>query len=124
MRWGLARVTVRFGGRAARREVPVPVEPSDVTVVVGGDGAGKSTCLKSLVGLVQPDEGHGSRPPKSKIGYVSASGGLYTDLTVDENMAFAASAYGVRDADYDEMLDRLPPTAAGRPRPPPPPRRR
>jgi ABC-2 type transport system ATP-binding protein len=107
MKWGLDRVTVRFGGRVALREVTVPAEPSDVVVVVGGDGAGKSTCLKSLVGLVKPDEGHVSRPSKSKIGYVSASGGLYTDLTVDQNMAFVASTYGVRDADYDEMLDRL-----------------
>jgi ABC-2 type transport system ATP-binding protein len=114
MRWGLDRVTVRFGGRVALSEVTVSVEPSDVTVVVGGDGAGKSTCLRSLVGLVRPDEGQVSRPPKNRIGYVSASGGLYTDLTVDENMAFAASTYGVRDTDHAGMLERLGLAAARR----------
>lgn len=107
MKWGLDRVSVRFGARVALAEVTVPAEPSDVMVVVGGDGAGKSTCLKSLVGLVQPDEGRVSRPAKAKIGYVPATGGIYTDLTVEENMAFSSATYGVHDADHDGMLDRL-----------------
>lgn len=107
MRWGLDGVTVRFGSRVALADVTVPAEPSGVTVVVGGDGAGKSTCLRSLVGLVRPDEGRVSRPAKTRIGYVPATGGLYTDLTVEENVAFAASSYGVRGADVGAMLDRI-----------------
>jgi ABC-2 type transport system ATP-binding protein len=107
MKWGLDRVSVRFGSRVALAAVTVPAEPSGVTVVVGGDGAGKSTCLRSLVGLVRPDEGRVSRPDKARIGYVPTPGGLYTDLTVQENLAFASATYGVRDADYDGMLDRL-----------------
>ncbi|GLY90757.1 ABC transporter ATP-binding protein [Actinoallomurus iriomotensis] len=107
MRWGLDGVTVRFGSRVVLADVTVPAEPSAVTVVVGGDGAGKSTCLRSLVGLVRPDEGRVSRPPKTRIGYVPATGGLYPDLTVAENLAFAASSYGVRGADVGAMLDRI-----------------
>lgn len=107
MTWGLDRVSVRFGSRVALAEVTVPAAPSGVTVVVGGDGAGKSTCLRTIVGLVRPDEGDVRRPAKTRIGYVPASGGLYTDLTVEQNLAFTASAYGVRGAGYDETLDRL-----------------
>lgn len=107
MKWGLDRVSVRFGARAALAAVTVPAEPSGVTVVVGGDGAGKSTCLRSLVGLVRPDEGLVCRPVKARIGYVPATAGLYTDLTVEGNMAFTSAAYGVGDADYDGMLGRL-----------------
>jgi ABC-2 type transport system ATP-binding protein len=107
MKWGLDRVSVRFGSRVALAEVTVPAEPSDVTVIVGGDGAGKTTCLRTLVGLVRPDEGDVRRPGKTRIGYVPAAGGLYTDLTVEQNLAFTSSAYGVRDAGHDEMLDRL-----------------
>ncbi|MGI5230931.1 ABC transporter ATP-binding protein [Actinoallomurus sp. CA-142502] len=107
MRWGLDGVTVRFGSRVALADVTVPAEPSAVTVVVGGDGAGKSTCLRSLVGLVRPDEGRVSRPPKTRIGYVPATGGLYPDLTVAENLAFAVSSYGVPGADVGAMLDRI-----------------
>ncbi|MFB9839008.1 ATP-binding cassette domain-containing protein, partial [Actinoallomurus acaciae] len=107
MRWGLDGVTVRFGSRVALAGVTVPAEPSGVTVVVGGDGAGKTTCLRTLVGLVRPDEGRVSRPAKTRIGYVPATGGLYTDLTVEENLAFAVSSYGVRGADVGAMLDRI-----------------
>jgi ABC-2 type transport system ATP-binding protein len=107
MTWGLDGVTVRFGARVALADVTVPVERSGVTVVVGGDGAGKSTCLRCLAGLVRPGAGRVSRPPKRRIGYVPATGGLYPDLTVEENLSFAARAYGVRAPDHDGMLDRL-----------------
>ena len=105
--WGLEGVTVRYGSRVALADVTVPVEPSGVTVVVGGDGAGKSTCLRGLVGLVRPDEGRVRRPAKTRIGYVPATGGLYPDLTVEQNLAFSSSAYRVRDPRHGEMLDRL-----------------
>lgn len=99
MRWGLENVTVRFAGRSALLGVTLPVEPASVTVVVGGDGAGKSTCLRALVGLVGVEEGSVRRPSKAKIGYVPATAGHYADLTVDENMAFSATAYGLSGAE-------------------------
>ena len=43
MNWGLENVTVRRGQNLALRGVTVPADPSRVTVVIGGDGAGKST---------------------------------------------------------------------------------
>jgi ABC-2 type transport system ATP-binding protein len=91
--WGLEDVRVSYGRRVALDAVTVPVDPARVTVVVGGDGAGKSTCLKALVGLVQPGAGTVRRPAKEHIGYVPSTAGLYEDLTVQENLDFSADAY-------------------------------
>jgi ABC-2 type transport system ATP-binding protein len=108
--WGLEDVRVSYGRRVALRAVTVPVDPGRVTVVVGGDGAGKSTCLKALVGLLRPEAGAARRPAKERIGYVPATAGLYADLTVQENLDFCAVAYrlparqrGPREA---EILER------------------
>jgi len=111
MRWGLADVRVSFGGRAALAGVTVPADPSRVTVVVGGDGAGKSTCLKALVGLLRPAAGTVRRPPKQRVGYVPATAGLYADLTVQENLDFSADAYRLPAAERgpreQEILERI-----------------
>jgi ABC-2 type transport system ATP-binding protein len=109
--WGLDAVRVSFGRRAALDGVTLPVDPGRVTVVVGGDGAGKSTCLKTLVGLVRPDAGQVRRPAKERIGYVPATAGLYADLTVQENLGFTAVAYrlaaGRRGPMQDGILQRV-----------------
>ncbi|HEY5015712.1 MAG TPA: ABC transporter ATP-binding protein [Streptosporangiaceae bacterium] len=93
MTWGLEGVSVTRGRTVALAGVTVPAGPDGVTVVVGGDGAGKSSCLELLVGLMKPDAGAVRRPAKERIGYVPATAGLYADLTVDENLSFAADAY-------------------------------
>jgi len=93
MIWGLEDVRVTFGRRTALESVTVPVEPSGITVVVGGDGAGKSTCLRALVGLLEPRAGTVRRPAKDRTGYVPATAGLYADLTAAENLGFRARAY-------------------------------
>jgi ABC-2 type transport system ATP-binding protein len=93
MKWGLADVRVSRGRTVALDGVTVPVDPACVTVVLGGDGAGKSTCLETLVGLVEPDAGTVRRPAKEQTGYVSATSGLFADLTVQENLDFIAAAY-------------------------------
>ncbi len=118
MSFGLHEVSVRFGPRMALDRVSLTVDPGEVTVVVGGDGAGKSSALAALVGLLRPETGRVSRPPKSDLGYVPASAGLYVDLSVEENIAFVASAYGVpasqRDARADTLLERMGLTSARR----------
>jgi ABC-2 type transport system ATP-binding protein len=91
--WGLQDVSVSRGHTVALDSVTVSVDPSRITVVVGGDGAGKSTCLQALVGLLQPRSGSVCRPAKERIGYVPATAGLYADLTVQENIDFTADAY-------------------------------
>jgi len=93
--WGLEDARVSFGPRVALDGVTFAAEPSSVTVLVGGDGAGKSTALRALVGLVRLDAGRSRRPAKERIGYVPATGGIYPDLTVAENLAFSGTAYGL-----------------------------
>jgi ABC-2 type transport system ATP-binding protein len=108
--WGLEDVRVGFGRRVALDGVTVPAAAASVTVVVGGDGAGKSTCLKALVGLVRPQAGLVRRPAKEHTGYVPATAGLYADLTVQQNLDFSAGAYrmpaGQRRQREQEMLER------------------
>jgi ABC-2 type transport system ATP-binding protein len=110
MRWGLEDVRISYGRRVALDAVTVPVDPGRVTVVVGGDGAGKSTCLKALVGLLQPEAGAVRRPAKEHIGYVPSTAGLYADLTVQENLDFCAAAYRLparrRGPSEAEILER------------------
>jgi ABC-2 type transport system ATP-binding protein len=75
--------------------------------VVGGDGAGKSTCLRTLVGLVRPQAGSVRRPAKERIGYVPATAGLYADLTVQQNLDFSARAYRLPAAQREEREQQL-----------------
>jgi ABC-type multidrug transport system ATPase subunit len=95
MTWGVSDVEVRFGRRVALDEVSLDVPAGQVTAVVGGDGAGKTTLLRSLVGATRVDRGEVRRPRAARIGYLAATSGTYPDLTVDENLEFAAAAYGV-----------------------------
>jgi ABC-2 type transport system ATP-binding protein len=107
MSWGLRDVDATRGRDRVLYGVTVPVDPSRVTVVVGGDGAGKSTCLEVLVGLVRATSGTVARPPKERIGYVPATAGLYADLTVAENFDFSAKAYGLSGREYRQKADKL-----------------
>jgi ABC-2 type transport system ATP-binding protein len=93
--WGLEAVTVGFGERMALRDVSLEIPEGRVTGVVGGDGAGKTTLLRCLAGALAPDSGTVRRPVARRIGYLASSSGTYPDLTVEENLAFAATAYGV-----------------------------
>lgn len=110
MNWGLTDVRVSRGRNVALAGVTVPVLEGCVTVVVGGDGAGKSTCLDVLVGLLEPDAGIVRRPAKEHIGYVPATAGLYEDLTVQENLDFSADAFRLsrseRTRKAEKILDR------------------
>jgi len=78
-----------------------------VTAVIGGDGAGKTTLLRALAGVVRPTAGTVRGPARRRIGYVAGASGLYDDLSVAENVAFVAGAYGVRDAELEARLAEL-----------------
>jgi ABC-2 type transport system ATP-binding protein len=106
MSWGAVDVTVRLGRRVALERVSLDAVPGQVTAVVGGDGAGKTTLLRVLVGLIRPGSGTVTRPPADQLGYFGAASGVYPDLTVAENLSFAAAAYHVEDRRRkDEMLE-------------------
>jgi ABC-2 type transport system ATP-binding protein len=104
--WGVHDLYVRYGRRAALEGVSLRVPSREVTAVVGGDGSGKSTLLRTLAGAMRPVSGSVDRPPARRIGYVAATSGVYTDLTVDENIIFVARAYGLQDGRQDGLKAR------------------
>lgn len=107
MRLGLEDVVVRRRGHVGLAVPRVDFHPGTLTAIVGGDGAGKTTLLRVLVGAVAPTAGRVQAPPRDRIGYVSAGSGVYPDLTVDENLRWAAAAYRVRGITQTERIDRL-----------------
>jgi len=96
--WGVRDLTLRYGRRTILDVVSLEVPAGAVTAVIGGDGAGKTSLLRCLAGVVRPAAGSVRRPERRRIGYVAGAGGVYTDLSVAENIAFVAGAYGVRGA--------------------------
>jgi len=96
MSWHLKNVTVRYSSTLALDNVAIAIEPGVVHAVIGGDGAGKSTLLKVITGLNLGQSGQISLPPQKQIGYVPSDGGMFGELTVDENMEFVADVHRLK----------------------------
>jgi len=107
---GATGVSVELGGRRVLDDVTVHVAPGEVVAVVGGDGAGKSTLLRALVGEIQPGSGSIAAPAPERIGYLPASAGSWSALTVQQNLDFAGGVYGLAGEQLAsrtrELLDR------------------
>ncbi len=109
---GLSR---RFEGVEALRGLDLEVPEGELFGLVGPDGAGKTTAIRILAGLLAPTSGTakvlGHDIParagglKSGLGYLSQMFTLYGDLTVDENIEFFAEIHLVRD--FRERRDEL-----------------
>jgi ABC-2 type transport system ATP-binding protein len=95
--WGVTNLTVRFGHTVALDDVSLQLEPGTVHAVVGGDGAGKTTLLRIVAGIGLDHLGTLQLPGPGRTGYVPPAGGVFVDLSVDENMQFIADAYRLRD---------------------------
>ena len=105
--WGVRDLTVRYGTNAALDGVTLAVPAGAVTAVIGGDGAGKTTLLRALAGVVPASAGSVDRPDRRRIGYVAGAAGVYDDLSVDENVEFVASAYGLTAREREERSAEL-----------------
>ncbi len=115
----LQGVSKRFGWTWALRSVDLRLERGELLALMGPNGAGKSTLLKILATLVKPTEGEvrvlGHDPGeesggiREKVGFLSAHGYLYDELTARENLRFAALMSGVTDwrDRAGEALDRV-----------------
>lgn len=95
--FGLEDVTVEIGGRVALSGITVELTAGNVTALIGGDGAGKTTASRALVGLTRVTSGKVRRPPAGAIGYQPEGAGTWADLTVAENLDFVARAHGRPD---------------------------
>lgn len=96
-----SRMTRRFGELLAVDDVDLQVHPGEVVGLLGANGAGKTTVIRMLLGLLRPTRGRvrlfglpPSRETRRRTGYVSQGLGLYDDLTPKENLAFAQAAFG------------------------------
>ena len=113
----LRGLTRRFGENVAVDGLTLEVRPGELFGVVGPDGAGKTTTLRMLAGVLPPSDGEGiihgvdvGRDPegvKPFIAYMSQQFGLYTDLTVRENIEFYADLYRVPRGERPSRLERL-----------------
>ena len=102
---GAQGATRRFGELLAVDGVDLAVAAGEVVGLIGANGSGKTTLIRMLLGLLVPTAGRvrlfgepPSRQTRARLGYVPQSLGLYEDLTVAENMAFSAAAYGSQHA--------------------------
>ncbi len=105
MTWGLDRISVDFGTTKALDSVSLALKPGEVAVVVGGDGAGKTTLCRSIVGLQPISSGEVSRP--DRVGYQPASSGVWRDLTVMENLRLVAGAYRLDSTHASDRIAEL-----------------
>ena len=101
-------VSKTFVARPVLRDVSLAVPARQAVCLCGINGAGKSTLLRIGAGLLRPDggevriDGHDIRAApeaaKRRLGMISHAGMAYPELTVGENLLFAARLYGVPDA--------------------------
>jgi ABC-2 type transport system ATP-binding protein len=109
------RVVRRFGGTTAVDGVSLDVRRGEMFGLIGPDGAGKTTAIRLLCGLLHADGGTirvldldpvgQHRALTARVGYLSQRFSLYGDLSIDENIAFFAEIHGV--SDYHARRDRL-----------------
>jgi ABC-2 type transport system ATP-binding protein len=105
----LDRVTKKYGDVVAVRELNLSIERGEMFGLIGPDGAGKTTTIRLMCGLLKVTAGTvrvlGRDPVRDharvtqSIGYLSQRFSLYGDLSVDENIAFFAEIHGLRMSD-------------------------
>lgn len=113
----LDRVTKRFGTTVAVNDVSLEIHRGEMFGLIGPDGAGKTTTIRLICGLLRADAGRigvlGADPIRQhaavtrSAGYFSQRFSLYGDLSIDENIAFFAEIHGLTDfgARRDRLLD-------------------
>ena len=109
-------LTKSYGSAAAVRGLNLSVEPNCITAFLGQNGAGKSTTIKMLLGLVRPSSGEGivlgmritdaeeNREMRRKVAYVAENKPLYGYMTVEQTIRFVSSFYADWRADIASKL--------------------
>lgn len=106
-----------FAGEWALRGLDLAIPQGEIFGLVGPDGAGKTTTLRMLTGVLAQSEGEafvagfpidgGEEEIKRRIAYMSQRFGLYGDLSVEENMHFYADLYQVPQRERGQTMERL-----------------
>lgn len=114
-------LTKKFGDFVATNQITFSVDPGEIFGFLGANGAGKTTAIRMLCGLLKPTSGEArvagydvyrqSEKIKQEIGYMSQKFSLYEDLTVRENIRFYGGIYGLSNSQLksktEEILESL-----------------
>jgi ABC-2 type transport system ATP-binding protein len=110
-------LTRKFGDITAVSGLNLDIPEGEIFGLVGPDGAGKTTTMRLLTGILDPTSGEGwvygkhilkeSETLKDNIAYMSQRFGLYEDLTVEENIDFYADLFGVFGPERPKKIEEL-----------------
>ncbi|MFH1144003.1 MAG: ABC transporter ATP-binding protein [Candidatus Eisenbacteria bacterium] len=113
----LEGVRKRYDETVALKGISLRVAPGEIHGLIGPDGAGKTTLMRIVCGLLLPDEGsvrvlgfdglRDARRIKEELGYMPQRFSLYPDLTVGENLRFFADLYQVSGAERTRREEQL-----------------
>jgi len=109
---GAKNLHMQFGSFTAVKSFSLEIKYGEIFGLLGANGAGKTTVIKILCGLLEPTSGemqlageHGSlrsQTVRQRIGYMSQSCSLYDDLSIEENLDFSAGVYLVNGEEREE----------------------
>ena len=98
-------LTKRYGERTILDQVELDLEPGEIRGIIGSNGCGKTTLLRILAGAIRPTSG--TVAVRGALGYVAQRFGLSEDLTVEENLRFAARCQGLPSRAVDSAFERF-----------------
>lgn len=99
------------GGTQALNNFGLEILSGELFGLVGPDGAGKTSVLKILAGIMEPTSGTasvlGKKPSDARrhVGYVPQGGALYPELSIDENLKYEAGMHGVSNSDFRKLRE-------------------
>ncbi|HDX9577545.1 TPA: ABC transporter ATP-binding protein [Bacillus pseudomycoides] len=110
-------VTGGYTKRPVLQNISFSVKKGELVGLIGLNGAGKSTTIKHIIGLMEPKQGHITINGKalkddmtayrSSFSFIPETPVLYEELTLEEHLKLTAMAYGIDEKEYDLRVDKL-----------------
>ncbi|MDD2620254.1 MAG: ABC transporter ATP-binding protein [Syntrophomonadaceae bacterium] len=107
-------ISKSFGSNNVVKQVSLQVDKSTILGLVGPDGAGKTTLIRMICGIISPDSGEVSlmglppaKLPRANLGYMPQRFSLYGDLTIMENINFFGSMYELDKKTIKQRADEI-----------------
>ncbi|WP_242224917.1 ABC transporter ATP-binding protein [Bacillus cereus group sp. BfR-BA-01380] len=110
-------VTGGYTKRPVLQNISFSVKKGELVGLIGLNGAGKSTTIKHIIGLMEPKQGHitingktlkdNMTAYRSSFSFIPETPVLYEELTLEEHLKLTAMAYGVEGKEYEERVEKL-----------------